>query len=89
MTEEFAYMDDTAIQLGVFDQRCFYCAFHEFDNQGIEKSLVSEDMIVRIFALLDRRVGKRRLLKMKDGMENEGETIQCFYAIRAAAEKVI
>ncbi|MDE7417080.1 MAG: hypothetical protein K2N44_12430 [Lachnospiraceae bacterium] len=89
MKMEFAYMDDTAIQLGVFDQRCFYCAFHEFDNQSIEKSLISENMLVRIFALLDRRVGKRRLLKMKDGMENEGETIQCFYAIRAAAENVI
>lgn len=89
MTEEFAYMDDTAIQLGVFDQRCFYCAFREFDNQSIEESLVSEDMLVRIFALLDRRVGKRRLRAMKAGIESECQTIRCFYAIRAAAEKVI
>ena len=87
--KEFAYMDNTAIQLGVFDQRCFYSAFHEFDNQSIEKSLVSEDMLVRMFALLDRRVGKRRLLAMKAGIEKECETIQCFYAIRAAAEKLI
>lgn len=89
MTREFAYMDDTAIQLGVFDQRCFYCAFHAFDNQSIEESLVSEDMLVRIFALLDRRVGKRRLRAMKADIERECETIQCFYAIRAAAENVI
>lgn len=82
-------MDDTAIQLGVFDQRCFYNAFYEFDNQSIEKSLSSEDMIVRIFALLDRRVGKRRLLAMKAGIAEECETIRCFYTIRAAAEKVI
>lgn len=27
MTEEFAYMDDTAIQLGVFDQCCFTVLF--------------------------------------------------------------
>lgn len=89
MDTEFAYMDDTAIQLGVFDQRCFYDAFYMFDNQSIEKSLSSENMIVRIFALLDRRVGKRRLLSMKTGIENECETIRCFYAIRAAAENVI
>lgn len=33
MKVENAYMDDTAIKLGVFDQRCFYNAFAEFDNQ--------------------------------------------------------
>lgn len=27
---ENAYMDDTALKLGVFDQRCFYRAFDEF-----------------------------------------------------------
>lgn len=45
-------------------------------------------MIVRIFALLDRRVGKRRLLAMKAGIDQECETIRCFYGIRAAAEHV-
>lgn len=89
MTVDFAFMDDTAIRLGVFDQRCFYRAFDEFDNQNIEKSLSSDDMIVRIFALLDRRVGKRRLLKMKDGMENEAETVRMFFAIRAKAEGIL
>ena len=36
MKVENAYMDDTAIKLGIFDQRCFYNAFAEFDNQDIE-----------------------------------------------------
>ena len=53
MSQEFAYIDDTAIKLGVFDQTCFYKAFKEFDNQSIEKSLYSENMLVRIFAVLD------------------------------------
>lgn len=61
MSIENAFMDDTALQLGVFDQRCFYEAFDEFDNQSIKNSLKSENLIVRIFAILDRRVGKRRL----------------------------
>ena len=65
MSQEFAYMDDTAIKLGVFDQTCFYRAFDEFDNQSIEKSLCSENLLVRIFAVLDRRVGKRKLISMK------------------------
>ncbi|EHO49657.1 hypothetical protein HMPREF9099_02844 [Lachnospiraceae bacterium oral taxon 082 str. F0431] len=89
MREEFAYIDDTAIKLGVFDQRCFYRAFDEFDNQSIEKSLYSENMLVRIFAVLDRRVGKRKLISMKESIENEPDSIKEFFAIRMNAEGIV
>ena len=36
MKEEMAFTDDTAVQLGVFDQRSFYEAFSIFENQSIE-----------------------------------------------------
>ena len=88
MREENAFMDDTALKLGVFDQRSFYAAFQEFDQQSIEKSLKSENLIVRIFAVLDRREGKRRLLMMKDTIEQEPNTFKEFYAIRARAEGI-
>lgn len=88
MREENAFMDDTALKLGVFDQRSFYAAFQEFDQQSIEKSLKSENLIVRIFAVLDRRVGKRRLLMMKDTIEQEPNTFKEFYAIRARVEGI-
>ena len=42
-----------ALEQGTFDQKVFYEAFGIFDNQSIEKSLVSENPLVRIFALLD------------------------------------
>jgi hypothetical protein len=86
MSIENAFMDDTALQLGVFDQRCFYEAFDEFDNQSIKNSLKSENLIVRIFAILDRRVGKRRLKTMQANVDNEATTIKEFYALRAKAE---
>ena len=86
MKEEFAFMDDAALQLGIFDQRCFYNAFIEFEQKSIEMSLKSENLIVRIFAVLDRRVGKRRLLAMQETMAEEPYTFQEFYAIRAKAE---
>ena len=54
MAMENAYMDDVALKLGVFDQRCFYRAFEEFEHQSIEESLVSNNLIIRIFAILDR-----------------------------------
>lgn len=88
MREENAFMDDIALKLGVFDQRSFYAAFQEFDQQSIEKSLKSENLIVWIFAVLDRRVGKRRLLMMKDTIEQEPNTFKEFYAIRARAEGI-
>ena len=87
--DENAFMDDTALKLGVFDQRCFYKAFAEFDNQSIEISLKSENLLVRIFAILDRRVGKRKLIQMKETIENEPDTFQEFYAIRMDAEGLI
>ena len=88
MSEEFAFMDDTAIKLGVFDQTCFYKAFDEFDNQSIEKSLYSDNLLVRIFAVLDRRVGKRKLISMKETIENEPDSIKEFFAIRMNAEGI-
>ncbi len=89
MKEEFAFMDDTALRLGIFDQRCFYNAFAEFDQQSIEMSLKSENLIVRIFAVLDRRVGKRRLALMKETIAEERDTFREFYAIRMKAEGLI
>ena len=82
MRESFPFIDNTALELGVFDQRCFYQAFEEFDNQNIDKNLSSDNLIVRIFAILDRRVGKRRLLSMRELMENQPSVFQEFYAIR-------
>lgn len=82
MHEGFLFIDNTALELGVFDQRCFYQAFEEFDNQNIDKSLSSDNLIVRIFAILDRRVGKRRLISMRELMENQPSVFQEFYAIR-------
>lgn len=84
-----AVMDDTAVKLGTFDQYCFYAAFKEFDNQSIEESLKSENMLVRIFAVLDRRLGKRRLERMKETIADEEETFRTFYMIRAQAEGLL
>ncbi len=88
MREEMAFMDDVALQLGVFDQRCFYKAFEEFDNQSIEESLKSDDLLVRILAVLDRRVGKRRLKAMAQTIADEPETFREFYAIRVSSEGI-
>ena len=76
----------SALEQGTFDQKVFYEAFGIFDNQSIEKSLVSENPLVRVFALLDRRLGKRRLLALEESMEQELDWVRAFYVIRMQAE---
>lgn len=85
---EYSYIDEVALELGCFDQRSFYLSFKEFDNQSIEDSLKSDNLLVRIFAILDRRIGKRRLVKMRNEIENEPEIFQFFYNVRVEAEQV-
>ena len=68
------------------NQRHFYEAFREFDTQTVKKSLQSDNQIVRLFALFDRRVGKRTLLKLRDGLAAQPPAFQRFWAIRMAAE---
>ena len=52
-------------------------------------SLNSANLIVRIFAVLDRRVGKRRLTLMKKTIQEKSDTFQEFFAIRAKAEELL
>ena len=44
--------------------------------------------MVRIFAVLDRRLGKRRLLLLAETIEEQPETFREFFAIRAQAEGI-
>lgn len=73
---------------GGFDQTCFYAAFKEFDNQSIERSIISENPIVRLMAILDKRVGKRRLVGLKDEILMQPKWIQFFYNLRVEAEGI-
>lgn len=76
----------TVLEDGLFDLWDFYAAFREFDNQRIGASLSSENPLVRVFALLDRRVGKRRLAALEDTMEQELDWVRPFYLLRMEAE---
>lgn len=82
----FRLAHEETLNDGSFDNVFFYEAFRIFDKQIIEKSLVSENPLVRIFALLDRRLGKRRLLALEESMEQELDWVRVFYVIRMQAE---
>ncbi|SFS03923.1 SF0329 family protein [Anaeromicropila populeti] len=87
-SEKWRKAFDLALNEGTFDQTYFYEAFGKFDNQDIKQSLVSENPIVRLFAILDRRVGKRTLINLMERIENELEWLKPFYFIRLEAENI-
>ncbi len=57
-----------------------------FLKTDIADSLQSDDYLLRVFAYLDRRVGKRKLVKIKDEVEKLPEWVKQFYRIRCEAE---
>ena len=78
------------LEHGIGEHSDFYRAFAEYDTQDIEKSLVSDNPLVRVLAVLDRRVGKRRLIKLAEhGFAGEPEWVQAFYSLRLEAEGLV
>lgn len=60
----------------------------EYFNSPIELSLKSNDMLIKILCMLDRRVGKRTLRKMKESILEENTFVQDFYKLRCEAENI-
>jgi len=51
-------------------------------------SIQSNNPIVRMFAILDRRIGKRTLEKLKDTLAEQPEWLKQFYILRFEAENL-
>lgn len=64
----------------------FSQALRAYRNQPIQTSLQSNDPIVRMFAILDRRVGKRTLERLKDSINDQPEWLRRLYEARIAKE---
>ena len=67
----------------------FCTALEKYRNQDIQESVYSDNPIVRMFAVFDRRVGKRALEKMKQEITTQPQWLQQIYLIRAKSENVI
>ncbi len=71
-----------------FTEEEFCEALREYRNQNIQSSLFSDNPLVRMFAVLDRRIGKRTLLNVKNSVSAQPEWLQQFYNLRISAESV-
>lgn len=62
----------------------FCNALEVYRSQEIQNSICSANPLVRMFAILDRRIGKRTLFKIKD--EQQPLWLQQLYDLRIKAE---
>lgn len=73
---------------GVYSQVEFLEATREYLNNPIEVLLKSDNVLIKILVLLDRRVGKRTLENMKNTMLSEEDIVQYFYKLRCDSEGI-
>ncbi len=77
-----------AMSNGVFEIFDITDAIRIYTNSPIEISLNHENPMVRLFAILDYRVGKRTLNKLVITLENQPKWLQFFYKLRFEAENI-
>ena len=72
------------VREGEINQYTFYDSLDEYSHNSIESSLTSKNLLIRCLAMLDSRVGKRRL--MTYDLTQESEKVLQFYKIRFDCE---
>jgi hypothetical protein len=60
----------------------FIVVANNFLSTSIEESIESNDILLNILALVDRRVGKKRILNMTEQMKLKHPAVQYFYGLR-------
>ncbi len=67
----------------------FAKALEQYRNQKISDSINSQNPIVRMFAILDRRTGKRTLNDIKCKIDEQPDWLKPIYDLRLTAENII
>lgn len=71
---------------GEVGQYGYYRSLDEYCNSSIEVSLTSDDLLIRCLAMLDARIGKRRLRSLD--LSQESQKVIEFYKIRCKCEGI-
>ena len=67
----------------------FINAITVYLKTDVATSLNSDNYLLRVFAYMDRRVGKRTLVKIKDEVEELPKWVKKFYQIRCEADGIV
>ncbi|GAA0078917.1 hypothetical protein UT300005_32960 [Clostridium sp. CTA-5] len=88
--DEFWLLIDTVpIQFRLeYTDNEFCEALEKYRNQIIQYSINSENPLERMFAVLDRRIGKRTLANVKEVLDKQPEWLQFIYRLRLDSENI-
>ncbi|WP_053957257.1 SF0329 family protein [Inediibacterium massiliense] len=81
-------VDAICIHKGIIDAYLFIIALNFYLHHSIKESINSTNPLVRLFAILDRRIGKRTLYKLKDKVSDQPEWLKQFYKLRLDVENI-
>lgn len=62
----------------------FQLTANKYLSSSIDESLDSSDILLNILALVDKRVGKKRLIKISDMIKLKHPVVQYFYNLRCS-----
>lgn len=82
-------VNQMAINDGVFDIYDITSAIKEYKNSDVKLSMNSPNPIIRMFTIMDRRIGKRTLIRLIPEIEKQPEWLQFFYKLRFKAEGLL
>ena len=74
---------------GIFSQYDFFDIVEEYLNLPVDKALISDNILIKILTIVDKRVGKRTLKKMRESIKKEKDIVQYFYHLRCEAEGLV
>ena len=88
-TPSWLYHEAIAItrRAGVLSQEEFYALLHEYLRTSVAQSLTADNPITRALAVIDSRVGKRRLRQLA-AHPDEHPLVRVLLAIRCEAEGI-
>ncbi len=79
---------EVSISEGTFNTHSFTNALEKFFHMDIKDSINSDNYLIRLLAILDRRVGKRTLTKLVDQLEEQPDWLKYFYKLRLSSENI-
>lgn len=87
--EIFRLTDARCIENNVMEIYHITDALREYLNAPIRDALFSSNPAVRMFAVLDRRIGKRTLSRLADSVERQPDWLKPLYRARLDAEGLL
>ena len=79
---------DYALKCGLMDAEFMMLYIHEYLNVCVNECLNDNNYILKMLAVLDRRIGKRTVRQLVKNIPNEPEWFRKFIILRAESEGI-